>query len=68
MNNEEKEYIDKKFSDMENRFLSPDPAEMLQRSKKFRKFYFSYYLKWVVVALVATLGTMVIAFRVLGLW
>lgn len=67
MNQEEKDYIDKKFSELENKYMNPDPKELWERSKKYRPMYYAYYKKVIPIALILTIGTMLITFWIVGL-
>lgn len=68
MDTQEKAYIDKKFAELENKLLNPDPKELWERSKKYRSISYSYSLKAGAIALVVVGLTMAITFRVLGLF
>lgn len=68
MDEQEKAYIDKKFSELENRLINPDPKELWERSKKYRSMSYSYSLKAGIIALIVVGVTFIITFRVLGLF
>lgn len=68
MDQQDKKYIDDKFSELENKLVNPDPKELWERSKKYRSMSYAYSLKAAIIALVLVGLTMVITFRVLGLF
>lgn len=68
MDKEEQAYIDKKFSELENKLINPDPKELWERSKKYRGMSYAYSLKAAVIAIVVVGITFVITFRILGLF
>lgn len=68
MDEQEKAYIDKKFSELENKLINPDPKELWERSKKYRSMSYSYSLKAVIITLVIVGLTFIITFRTLGLF
>lgn len=63
MDQEEKEYIDKKMDEMYSKLTNPDPELIKSRSK----IYYKYYLKWILIAAVLVFATMLISFKFLGL-
>lgn len=67
MDQKEKEYIDKKFAEMQDNFFNPDPEKILQNSKVYQKFYKKFYLKWIIIGMIACILTMLISFYTLGL-
>lgn len=63
MDQEEKEYIDKKVDEIYRKLANPDPELIKSR----RKIYYKYYLKWIILATILVFGTMLITFKVLRL-
>lgn len=68
MNKEEQDYIDKKFADIEHKYLNPDPEEAWQRAKKYQRFYLRKYSKVLLIGAVAMLIAMAYSFHLMGLF
>ena len=68
MTPEEQKYIDDKFKEMQDKLTNPDPQEAWDRSRKYLPLYYKYYAKWLVVALVCCVGTMLFMFYWLGIF
>lgn len=67
MDTEEKEYIDKKMSEVYENIANPDPNIIRERTQSFYKNYYKFYLKWILVATVLLVSTFLITFRWVGL-
>lgn len=67
MDTEEKEYIDKKMSEMYEKLTNPDPDTIRARTESFYKSYYKFYLKWILFTIVLVVATLFITFKWVGL-
>lgn len=68
MDEQEKAYIDKKFSELENKLINPDPKELMDRTKRYGSLYYKIYWKWLVIGLLLVVLSMLLSFRWVGLF
>lgn len=65
MNEQEKEYIDKKFSELENRLLNPNTKDIQQIAKPYKSMARSYALKVYIAGLIGAGLVVLFLLRVL---
>lgn len=68
MNAEEKAYIDKKFSELEQKLINPNPEEAWQRAKKYQRYYMGKYMKISIAGGIIVLAAMLYAYHLMGLF
>lgn len=68
MDEQEKAYIDKKFSELENKYLNPNPEEAWQRAKKYQKYYMGKYIKILIVGGIIIVAAMLYSYHLMGLF
>lgn len=68
MDEQEKAYIDKKFSELENKLINPDPEAAWNRAKRYQRYYIGKYIKIYIVGGIILLAALLYSYHIMGLF